>query len=191
MNKREVLELMRDVFMCDASWNVGLIAEINRRIAALPAAAQASVPLGGLSQEVIDHHRKLRAEREAAWGVGVPDPMRGIDAQAKGEEGPTWNAVWDAVKDAETAWARRQFDGDDTSLEAAQNAAVRSLMLRARPAPSRALVEAADAMRHAPSCPHACWDEPDRSHVANCPYHATELAYDLARSSLPAAKKDA
>lgn len=151
MDERQVLELMRDVFMCEASWNVGLIAEINRRLAALTEAAQAD------------------------------------------REEPT-------LEECEEHAAQAMYDNlhrDKLRINELECiAATRSLMLRARPAPSHALVDALDAARsfvqdvmNSPSA----WCGDFKLHTSQ--HGEAELKYilgllDAARASLPAAKKE-
>lgn len=78
----------------------------------------------------------------AASEATKPEPLPPV---SRAGETPTWKQMCDAVKEAETAWAREQFAGKDTPLEEVQNAAVRSLMLASR-APSPSIEDVVDAL---------------------------------------------
>ncbi len=200
MDERQVLELMRDVFMCEASWNVGLIAEINRRLAALTEAAQ----------EKPDPTRcyvcgwPLAESRKQGCVAG--------DCSYRPTPGtPEHDRIKDRLRAQMSAPAAAQADGEEPTLEECvlrysrhpgdcreAIADLRAFILasRARPAPSHALVDALDAARsfvqdvlNSPSA----WCGDHKLHTSQ--HGEAELKYilgllDAARSSLPAAKKE-
>lgn len=147
MNEREVLELMRRVIECgDVVGRLGMLNEIDRRLAALPSAAQ----------EKPDPTRcyvcgwPLAASRKQGCVAGDCSyrPLQGTPEH-------------DRIKDR-----------------------LRAQMSAPSAAPSHALVEAADAMRDTLFRVGSVLPS-DVEEIKN-----RIAAYDLARSSLPAATKD-
>ena len=76
-----------------------------------------------IARGLLDRASSLSAEK-----AEEPAPP----ASAQGET-PTWRQIVQVVRDAEKAWAALQFGGEDTSLEEARDAAVRSLCLSRAP----------------------------------------------------------
>jgi hypothetical protein len=193
MDERQVLELMRDVFMCEASWNVGLIAEINRRLAALTEAAQ----------EKPDPTRCV----VCGWPLAESRKQGCVagDCSYRPTPGtPEHDRIKDRLRAQMSAPAAAQADGEEPTLEECvlrysrhpgdcreAIADLRAFILasRARPAPSHALVEAGDAMRHAAHLLRTSCYQVQVTAEARVFDDAASL-YDLARATLAAAKQE-
>lgn len=192
MNEREVLELMRDVLFGSVSMGrQDLLYEIHHRLAALTEAAQETPdptrcyvcgwPLAeSRKQGCVAGDCSYRPTPGTPEHDRIKDRLRAqmsapAAAQADGEE-PTVEVITSLIHgnevSANEAWAQ--------CPECRPRAEKILALCRARPAPSHALVEAADAMRGAIGDPL----------FVTRPLRDAAWRYDIARSSLPAAKKE-
>lgn len=238
MNEREVLELMRALFVTEDGWRnlKGLAVSIDRRLAALPAAAQEKPDptrcvvcgwtlAGSREQGCVAGDCSYRPAQGTPEHDRIKDRLRAqmsapAAAQADGEEPTLEECVLrysrhpgncrEAIADLRAfilasrarpapsqavdvegivSWLKERSATPGADIDDVERVIRWKLaqFVNSSPAPSHALVEAADAMRG------VFFDDVDG---AICTEGTTEYlrkildAYDLARATLAAAKKD-